>query len=295
VTDTVETLELPPQHRPEPPTGAKRTRLIVTIAIVVPAIWSVLGLDISMDRIIGAPADMWNIVRQMFPPDLSYEQVFERTLPKVMESLYIAWIGTLIGAFFSFFLSFLAAKNLSPTWLTTVVRNIFNAIRAFPELLLAFILLPITGLGAWTGTLAIGLHSIGTLGKLSSEVIEGIDPGPLEAIDSAGGRRTSVMRYGVLPQVLPTIVAYWLYRFEINLRVSAFLGVIGAGGVGAELVSPLRCRNFPAAGTVLLITIGVVLIIDAISSAIRRRIIAGKSGEEASSEIFAEATPGEVR
>lgn len=291
MTDTIETLDLQPQQRPEPPRGAKWTRLIVTIAIVVPAIWSVLGLDISVERLLSAPGDMWNIIRQMFPPDLSYEQVFERTLPKVMESLYIAWIGTMIGAFFSFILSFLAAKNLSPAWLTFIVRNLFNAIRAFPELLLAFILLPITGLGAWTGTLAIGLHSIGTLGKLSSEVIEGIDPGPLEAIDSAGGRRTSVMRFGVLPQVLPTIVAYWLYRFEINLRVSAFLGVIGAGGVGAELVNQLRFRNFPAAGTVLLVTIVVVLIIDGISSAIRRRIIAGKPGDEAPPEVFAEPTP----
>jgi phosphonate transport system permease protein len=97
------------------------------------------------------------------------------------------------------------------------------------------------------------------------------------------------MRFGVLPQVLPTIVAYWLYRFEINLRVSAFLGVIGAGGVGAELVSQLRFRNFRAAGTVLLVTIVVVLIIDTVSSMIRRRIIAGKAGKEGPpTELFEE-------
>jgi phosphonate transport system permease protein len=287
VTDTIEQVEAP-QQRPEPPRGTRWTRWVVFIVLVIPAIWAATGLNISIDRILGAPADMWNIARQMIPPDFSTEQVLERTLPKVLESLYIAWIGTMIGALFSFLLSFAAAKNLSPRWLTFIIRNLFNAIRAFPELLLAFIFLPIFGLGAWTGTLAIGLHSIGTLGKLSSEVIEGIDPGPLEAIESAGGRWPSVMRFGVLPQVLPTIVAYWLYRFEINLRVSAFLGVIGAGGVGAELVSQLRFRNFPAAGTVLLVTIVVVLIIDAISSAIRRRIIAGKVDEEAAAELFEE-------
>lgn len=287
MSDTVERIE-EPEQRPVPPRGTRWTRWLVFIVLVIPAIWAAMGLEISIERILGAPADMWNIVKAMIPPDFSTEQVFERTLPKVMESLYIAWIGTMIGAFFSFLLSFAAAKNLSPRWLTFIVRNLFNAIRAFPELLLAFIFLPIFGLGAWTGTLAIGLHSIGTLGKLSSEVIEGIDPGPLEAIHSAGGRWPSVMRFGVLPQVLPTIVAYWLYRFEINLRVSAFLGVIGAGGVGAELVSQLRFRNFPAAGTVLLVTIVVVLIIDTISSAIRRRIIAGKAGEEAPTELFQE-------
>lgn len=277
-----------PLGRPEAPHGTRWIRWTVVAVLVVPSIWAASGLGISMQRILEAPADMWRIIRPMFRPDFSYNQVFVRTLPKVMESLYIAWIGTIVGALFSFLLSFAAAKNLSPRWLTFVIRNLFNAIRAFPELLLAFIFLPIFGLGAWTGTLAIGLHSIGTLGKLSSEVIEGIDPGPLEAIHSAGGRWPSVMRFGVLPQVLPTIVAYWLYRFEINLRVSAFLGVIGAGGVGAELVSQLRFRNFRAAGTVLLVTIAVVLIIDTVSSMIRRRIITGKAGEEGPTELFEE-------
>jgi phosphonate transport system permease protein len=276
-----------PTARPEPRRGAKWTRWLIVAVLVIPAIWAALGLGVSLERILSAPADMWNIIKAMFPPDFSSKQL-GRTFPKVLESLYIAWIGTMIGALFSFLLSFAAAKNLSPRWLTFIIRNLFNAIRAFPELLLAFIFLPIFGLGAWTGTLAIGLHSIGTLGKLSSEVIEGIDAGPLEAIDSAGGRRISVMRFGVLPQVLPSIVAYWLYRFEINLRVSAFLGVIGAGGVGAELVSQLRFRNFPAAGTVLLVTIAVVLVIDTVSSMIRRRIIAGKAGEEGPTELFEE-------
>jgi phosphonate transport system permease protein len=274
--------------RPAAPRNTRWIRWTVVAVLVVPTIWAAMGLDISMERILKAPSDMWRIIRPMLRPDFSYEQVFERTLPKVMESLYIAWIGTMVGAFFSFLLSFAAAKNLSPRWLTFLVRNLFNAIRAFPELLLAFIFLPIFGLGAWTGTLAIGLHSIGTLGKLSSEVIEGIDAGPLEAIHSAGGRWPSVMRFGVLPQVLPTIVAYWLYRFEINLRVSAFLGVIGAGGVGAELVSQLRFRNFQAAGTVLLVTIVVVLIIDTVSSMIRRRIITGKATKEGPTELFEE-------
>jgi len=276
-----------PTARPEPRRGAKWTRWLIVAVLVIPAIWAALGLGVSLERILSAPADMWNIIKAMFPPDFSSKQL-GRTFPKVLESLYIAWIGTMIGALFSFLLSFAAAKNLSPRWLTFIIRNLFNAIRAFPELLLAFIFLPIFGLGPWTGTLAIGLHSIGTLGKLSSEVIEGIDAGPLEAIDSAGGRRISVMRFGVLPQVLPSIVAYWLYRFEINLRVSAFLGVIGAGGVGAELVSQLRFRNFPAAGTVLLVTIAVVLVIDTVSSMIRSRIIAGKAGEEGPTELFEE-------
>jgi phosphonate transport system permease protein len=98
----------------------------------------------------------------------------------------------------------------------------------------------------------------------------------VEAIEASGGGRLSQMRFGVLPQVFPTMVAYWLYRFEINIRASAVLGVVGAGGVGAELLNRLRFREFDRAGTVLLLTILTVLVIDAVSGRVRRRIITGE-------------------
>ena len=114
------------------------------------------------------------------------------------------------------------------------------------------------------------------MGKLSSEVIEGIDEGPLEAIKSSGGSKINELIFGVIPQVMPTITSYWLYRFEINLRASAVLVVIGAGGGGQELINQLRFRDFPRAGTVLICTIVLVLVADAISASIRNRIIKGK-------------------
>jgi len=219
--------------------------------------------------------DIWNIVHRLAPPDLSPEAV-QRAMPKIMESIFIAWVGTIIGATFSFPLAFLAAKNLTPVWVNTGIRQVLNAIRAVPELLVAMVLIPITGLGAWTGTLALGIHSIGTLGKLSSEVVEGIDEGPVEAVAAVGGGHIARVRFAVIPQVMPTIVAYWLYRFEINIRASAVLGVVGAGGVGAELVSQLRFRDFARAGTVLFLMIGAVLLVDTISGRIRRRLITGE-------------------
>ena len=204
---------------------------------------------------------------------------------KVFESVYIAWVGTIIGAVLSLPLAFLAATNVAPLWIRLPVRQIFNAIRAVPELIVAVILIPITGLGPWAGTLAIGLHSVGTLGKWATEAIEGVDTGPLEAVRSTGGRWISRMRWGVLPQVMPTITSYWLFRFEINVRASAVLGMIGAGGVGAELVSQLVFRNFPAVGSVLAVTVAVVLTIDTLSAAVRRRIIAGTAQISGSSEM----------
>lgn len=265
--------------RPKRPLRPRLTRWGLTAAVLIPFLWSALGIDISLDRLLTAPTDMWNrVIRQMFPPDFSPEAI-ERALPSITESLWMAWIGTMIGAIFSFFLAFAAATNVTPGWLANGIRQILNAIRAVPEIILAMVLIPVTGLGAWTGTLALGIHSIGTLGKLSSEVIEGIDAGPVDAVAATGGTKLQQMRFGIVPQVMPMIVAYWLYRFEINIRASAVLGIIGAGGVGAELQAQLRFRDFPRAATVLLLTIAVVLLIDTVSARVRRRIISGHAEE----------------
>ena len=261
------------QERPIAPVGPRVFRWAVTVAIVVPVLWSAAGLEISSDRLLSAPGDTWAILRQLVP-DLSAEAI-QRAVPKVVESIFIAWVGTMIGAAFSFPLAFLAAKNVTHTSINSGVRQVLNVIRAVPELLVAMVLIPVTGLGAWTGALALGIHSIGTLGKLSSEVIEGIDEGPVEAVAAAGGGPISRMRFAVVPQVMPTIVAYWLYRFEINIRASAVLGVVGAGGIGAELYQQLSFRAFDRAGTVLFITIVTVLAVDTVSARIRRRIISG--------------------
>lgn len=260
--------------RPGRPTGGRNARIVLAVVVLVGVAWSFSGLEISWARISGAPGDIWVIFKEMFPPNTEGEFV-SRVRGKVFESVYIAWIATLIGAFFSLPLAFAAAGNTSPRWIQAPVRQLFNAIRAFPELILAVILLGVTGLGPWTGALAIGLHSIGTLGKLSTEAIESLDGGPMEATEAAGGRWVSKMRWGVLPQAFPIIVAHWLFRFEINIRASAVLGVVGAGGVGSELVNWLNFRQFDKAGTVLLMTIVVVIVIDTISASLRRRLILG--------------------
>ena len=261
---------------PKQPLNQRIFKYSLTSLIVVSAIWSASGLEITLDRILNAPAQIATLVGAMFPFDLSSE-AFDRIIPKVFESLFIAWAGTVIGAIFSFPISFLAANNITIGSVNRVIKQILNGIRAFPELILAFVFLPITGLGPLTGTLAVGIHSIGTLGKLSSEVIEGIDEGPLESIKASGGSKINELTFGVIPQVMPTITSYWLYRFEINLRASAVLGVVGAGGVGQELINQLRFRDFPRAGTVLICTILLVLTADTISAAIRNRISKGKT------------------
>ena len=264
-------------ERPEEPRWPKIMRWVITFGILIPFIWAVAGLEISIGRLWAAPGQVLVLITGMLPPDFSDAG---RLMAKLLESIYVAWIGTLIGAIFSFPAGFMAAANIAPRWLVIPTRAILSAIRAFPELILAIIFIVPFGLGPLTGALAIGLHSIGTLGKLTSEVIEGVDDGPVEAIQSSGGTTMMQMRFGIVPQAMPNIVAYWLYRFEINVRASAVLGLVGAGGIGAEIVARLRFRgDWPKAGAALLLTIVAVLIIDAASAAIRRRIISGQPSE----------------
>jgi phosphonate transport system permease protein len=262
---------------PKEPLRPKVIKWLITFAILIPFVWSVAGLEVSIDRLWAAPGQVWVLVSGMFPPDFSD---MGRLMSKLLESLYVAWIGTMIGAIFSFPAGFMAASNIAPKWMVGPTRAILSGIRAFPELILAVIFIVPFGLGPFTGAMAIGLHSIGTLGKLTSEVIEGVDDGPVQAIQSSGGTRIQQMRYGVVPQAMPNIVAYWLYRFEINVRASAVLGLVGAGGIGAEIVARLRFRgDWPKAGAALILTVVAVLIIDAASAAIRRRIITGQTSK----------------
>ena len=258
--------------RPSPPTHTKRN--IAIAATLVLAAWAFLTVDVSLDRLVDLPAQLArNFGRMFLPPDWAYVEV---AAPAMVASIQMAWIGTLIGAVLSLPLGFFGAKNISSGPISNVVRVILNAIRAFPEVVLAVVVfVPIAGLGPVAGALAIGIHSIGTLGKLTAEAIESIDTGPVEAARATGARSLQVQRWGVLPQVLPEIVAFWLYRFEINLRAAAVLGIVGAGGIGAVLANTLNFRRFDKAGMAIIVVILATIAVDYISGAIRRRIIEG--------------------
>ncbi|MGH3443110.1 MAG: phosphonate ABC transporter, permease protein PhnE [Nitriliruptorales bacterium] len=269
-------------ERPRRPRRIPRDLLLTGLAAAV--IWAALTIDVELRDLLRLPAGLVRVLRLMFFfPDWSYAG---RAWEGMLESIQIAWIGTLIGALLSLPLGFLGARNVTARAGSGITRQVLNAIRAVPEIILAILFIPIIGLGAFAGTMAIGLHSIGTLGKLTSEVIEGVDTGPVEAAEATGGRRLDIMRWGVFPQVMPEIVAFWLYRFEINIRASAILGIVGAGGVGGILQNALSYRRWDKAGMTILVVIGATIVIDAISSRIRRRIIEGPGG------MPAEATEG---
>jgi phosphonate transport system permease protein len=276
-----------PTARPERPSHAKRN--IAIAATVALFVWAALTVDVEAERILTLPTGVALVFYRMFleqGPDWTY---LGRSVEAMLESLQIAWIGTVIGAVISLPLGFFAAKNVSSGVVSNFVRQILNAIRAFPELVLAIaIFIPIAGLGPVPGALAIGIHSVGTLGKLTAEVIEGIDSGPVEAARAVGGGSLQVQRWGVLPQVLPEIVAFWLYRFEINIRAAAVLGVVGAGGIGLVLQQTIVFGRFPRAGMAIIVVVVATIIVDTISGWARRRIIEGVEAKRVAGEALVE-------
>jgi phosphonate transport system permease protein len=271
--------------RPSRPSHARRNVGVALVAVV--AVWAAVSVGVRGEGLLSLPGGVANVIHRMFfrgGPDWTYLGV---SLEAMIQSIQIAWVGTVIGALISLPLGFFGAKNVSSGPISNVVRQVLNGIRAFPELVLAIaIFIPIAGLGPVAGALAIGFGSVGTLGKLTAEVIEGIDPGPVEAARATGGGPLQVQRWGVLPQVLPEIVAFWLYRFEINIRAAAILGVVGAGGIGFILQQTIVFGRFPRAGMAILVVIVATMIIDTISGRIRRRIIEGADKKVMTAEVF---------
>ncbi len=258
---------------------SQRTKHIATAMLVAVVAWAALTIEVKIENLPRLPSQLADIFGKMFfspSPEWAY---FGDAFGSMMESVQIAWLGTIIGAILSLPLAFFGAKNITSPLVSNIIRQLLNAIRAIPEILVAVVVfIPMVGLGAYPGMLAIGVHSVGTLGKLSAEVIEGINPGPVEAARAAGGRPLQIQRWGVLPQVLPEIIAFWLYRFEINIRASAILGAVGAGGVGEALVQSLIYRRYERAGMLVIVIVVVTILIDTASGWLRRRIIQGGDG-----------------
>ena len=263
-------------HPARPRREPQSWRWIVVVSVVALAFWSVVGLDARWGRLPSAPGDLFTVFRLMVT-NLTWDDV--RVCVEAMwDSIAIAWVGTLVAAVVAIPLAFVAAENLVPRWAAFAIRQVLNVLRAIPEIILVMAFIPIFGLTKNAGILAIGIGSIGTLGKLCAETIEGIDRGPIEAVDSTGANRLQRLRWAVIPQSMPEIASFILYRFEINIRVSTILGAVGAGGIGQVVDDALTTavpRNWGLAGLALITVVIATVAIDALSGAVRRRILAG--------------------
>jgi phosphonate transport system permease protein len=238
--------------------------------MVAALVWSSWSTDISLRRLIEGAPFMLDFIRRMLPPDPS---VLGQALHGALQTVQIALVGTSAAAVLAVPLALAAARNTAPRWLYYWTRSALNAFRAIDTLVYALFFVAAVGLGPFPGVLAIIVYTATVLAKLFSEAIEAMDPGPVEAVQSVGATRIQVLRWGVLPQLGPEFVSFTLYRFETNIRAAAVLGFVGGGGIGFYIQTYLRLLNYPAASTVLLVLVVMVMLVDFTSSRLRARLI----------------------
>ncbi|HYB69459.1 MAG TPA: phosphonate ABC transporter, permease protein PhnE [Candidatus Bathyarchaeia archaeon] len=240
------------------------------IALAAVFVWSAFSTELSVRRMLEGLPFMWDFLRRMMPPDPS---VLGNALRGAVQTVQIALVGTGVAAVLALPLGFATARNASPAWLFYVARSLLNVFRAVDTLVYALLFVAAVGLGPFPGVLAVVVYTATVLAKLYSEAIEAIEPGPVEAVRATGATGLQVLRWGVLPQLAPQFLSFTLYRFEANVRAAAILGFVGAGGIGFYIQTYLRLLNYPAAASVLLVLIALVMIIDFASSRIRARLV----------------------
>jgi phosphonate transport system permease protein len=227
----------------------------------------------------------------VFPPDIYHfhliinapgatrvSDTFINSIGRMGETILLALMGTVFGVIISAPLSFLGARNLMGgsavgRGIYWVVRLIFTITRSIEVLILGVIMVVIVGIGSYAGVLAIVVHSVGSLGKLYSEAIESIEPGPVEAITATGANRVATVLYGVVPQVVPAFLSVTIYWWDHNVRMSTVLGLVGGGGIGFLLIQYMNLLQFNQAATVLWMIVIVVTVLDYASAAIRSRLV----------------------
>ena len=235
------------------------------------------------------PKNLLTFLAGMFPPELSWDFLL-LIAPAVIETTQIALLGTALAVVIGFPLGLIATSSL--TWSGVLhqaprsraqrvlasagyvgARTLLNMLRAIPELIWAFVFVRIVGLGPLPGVLAIAIAYGGILGKVYSEILEAAAPEPLESLHAAGASKAGILAYGLLPQVLPNLIAYTLYRWECAIRASAVLGVVGAGGIGQQIEISMRMFNFHEVLTLIGILGLLVAGVDLISAHIRKAIV----------------------
>ena len=249
--------------------SGRQARLVAGIlAVCVVALW-ITGFFDAARFIEGAPA-IAQLASEMVPPNFSRWQSW---LKPLLDTLAMSIAGTALAVLFSLPLALLAAPNTTPNVVVyRITRVVLAAFRSVPEIILGILFVAVVGFGALPGVMALALHSMGMVAKFYAESIEHVDPKPLEAASAAGASRLQVITHAVLPQVLPQLADITIYRWEYHFRASAVLGIVGAGGIGFELMAALRLIKYDEVSAILLAILACVLVVDGIGVVLRRKL-----------------------
>jgi phosphonate transport system permease protein len=257
-------------HRISPQWSFTRMRhtayAVVTVVVVLLSVW---GADLSPAQFFGALGNIGHTLGLFWPPDSG--GMFSTLLDDLFVTIKIALAATLIGAVLALPIGTLAARNVAPSpRVAKVFRVIVVLVRGVPELVLAIVFVVITGLGAVAGALALGVGAVGLLGKLVADSLEEVDPGIEAAVRASGAGRWQVFCSATLPQAAPAFVGHLLYQLDVNIRSATLLGIVGAGGIGFDLLNAARVLEFGIVTTVLLLVFATVLLVELLAVWLRR-------------------------
>jgi phosphonate transport system permease protein len=247
--------------------------LAAAAAAILTAAFAYAGA-FDLARYADAAPTILTLARDSLPPDFARWREWGRPL---LETLATGVAGTALGAALALPLAALAARNVgAPRWFARVVLLALNAVRSIPGLIWGVIFVAAVGFGPLPGVLALGVHSTGMLGKLFSEAMEHIDPAPGDALRAHGVSRLGLLRFAIYPQVLPRLADALLYRFEHNLRAATTLGLVGAGGLGLEIVTAFHLFEYREASALILVLLALVTAVNSFGAALRKVFLRGE-------------------
>ena len=255
----------------------RRTQLTVWAGYLVGTMvfvwcWQLMSEETFWDFVLDAPRQAGDMTSRMVPPKWDYINALWRA---IWDTLNIATLGTLMALVLAVPTAFCAARNTTPsiTFIRPVALFIIVSSRSINSLIWALILVAIVGPGVFAGIIAIGLRSIGFCAKLLYEAIEEIDENQVEAVTATGARGPQVLAYGIIPQVLPAFAGISVFRWDINIRESTILGLVGAGGIGLHLSSSIANLAWTQVSVILLVIIATVILSEWVSAKVRHAII----------------------
>ncbi|MGO0155174.1 phosphonate ABC transporter, permease protein PhnE [Leuconostoc koreense] len=259
-------------------TQPKRAKYYITAAVLVLAmlIWSSSALN-QMHVTSKGLSIGWNILEGIITPDttLLFGGGDSGVAYLILQTISIAFLGTIVGAFIAVPLSFISATNIVPKPIVVITRFIIMAIRTVPSLVYGLMFIRVTGPGPFAGVMTLAVVSIGMISKLFIETIEDLDSGILESLDAAGSTLFQKIRYGVLPQLSSDFISILAYRFDMNLREATILGLVGAGGIGAPMIFAMSGYEWHKVGAILIGLFILIFVIEYLSDKLRQYLLHG--------------------
>jgi phosphonate transport system permease protein len=298
------------EKAPAAPRRGARFYLLGALLLLA-LLWSFQGAKIRPGELVEGVPQIFQTLARMLPPDFAKltdakhyffpenlslsellfplplseadgrarERWWNSTFPQTvigatLETIQMALAGTFLALIAAFPIGFLAARNTTPhPAIYHSLRGVLNLVRTIPDLALGLLFVAAVGLGAFAGTMALAIHTATVLGKLLSESVENIDEGVVEAIRATGAAYPQILSFAVLPQILPDLISFTLYRFETNIRAASVLGLIGAGGIGYLMNTSFRTFQYQEAAAIVLVLIALVVLVDYLSSRLRQMVV----------------------